>query len=246
VTPGLRDGGKGTGGGFRRARLSSALVVVQIALALVLLNSAGLLMRTFIKMQTASLGLDPERVLFVRVPNGTSLETGEAQQQFLAQALTRLRALPGVEAAASTHRVPAVRRLSGRLRRRRREPRSSSGGRRRADQRRLLSDADHAAAARPDPDGRRRRRAAPCRDRQRAARRAYLKGGDPIGRGCRWRCPGRRPTAPEVSRSSASSPTCKNQGITSPVEPEIFDAGVDGRRATARACWSRPRARRWR
>ena len=107
LTPGLRDGGKGTGGGFRRARWSSGLVVVQIALALVLLNSAGLLMRRFIKMQGTSLGLDPERVLFVRVPNGTSLETGEAQQQFLAQALTRIRALPGVEAASPP---PAFRR----------------------------------------------------------------------------------------------------------------------------------------
>ena len=57
-------------------------------------------------MQSTSLGLDPERVLFVRVPNGTSLETAEAQQQFLAQALTRIRALPGVEAASSTTGFP--------------------------------------------------------------------------------------------------------------------------------------------
>ena len=48
----LRDAGKGTGGGFRGGRLSSALVVAEIALSLVLLNSAGLLMRSFIKLQT--------------------------------------------------------------------------------------------------------------------------------------------------------------------------------------------------
>jgi putative ABC transport system permease protein len=106
LTPGLRDGGKGTGGGFRRARLSSALVVAQIALALVLLNSAGLLMRTFINMQGASLGFDPERVLFARVSNGPGLQTAEAQQAFLAQSLARIRALPGVEAASSTTGFP--------------------------------------------------------------------------------------------------------------------------------------------
>ena len=55
----LRDAGKGTGGGFRGGRLSSALVIAEIALSLVLLNSAGLLMRSFIKLQTQELGLDP-------------------------------------------------------------------------------------------------------------------------------------------------------------------------------------------
>jgi len=106
LTPALRDGGKGTGGGFRKARLSSALVVAQIALALVLLNAAGLLMRSFVKMQTVSLGIDADKVLYLRVPNGKILETVEAQQQFLSQVLTRLRALPGVEAATSTTGFP--------------------------------------------------------------------------------------------------------------------------------------------
>ena len=183
LTPGLRDGGKGTGGGFRRARLSSGLVVVQIALALVLLNSAGLLMRTFIKMQSTSLGLDPERVLFVRVPNGTSLETVEAQQQFLAQALTRIRALPGVEAASSTTGFPPFGGYPVDFDVVGAQPGPAAPGDGRADQRRLLHDADDAAAARPGLHGRRRRRPAPRRGRQRAAGRAAPEGrADPIGR----------------------------------------------------------------
>jgi len=101
----LRDAGKGTGGGFRRGRLSSGLVIAEIALSLVLLNSAGLLMRSFIKLQTAELGLDPENVLFVRIPNGT-IRTAEAQHQLIAQALTRIRTLPGVVAASTTSGMP--------------------------------------------------------------------------------------------------------------------------------------------
>jgi putative ABC transport system permease protein len=106
LTPGLRDAGKGTGGGFRRARLSHGLVVGEIALALVLLTSAGLLMRSFVKLQSADLGFDPETLLFVRVPNGDSLRTVEQQQAFLGAALTRIRALPGVAAATASIGVP--------------------------------------------------------------------------------------------------------------------------------------------
>jgi predicted permease len=104
VSP-LRDAGKGSGG-FRGGRLSSALVIAEIALSLVLLHSAGLLMRSVIKLQTASLGLDPEHVLFLRVPVGPGGSETAAQQQFLAQALTRLRALPGVVAASTTTGFP--------------------------------------------------------------------------------------------------------------------------------------------
>ncbi len=106
LTPALRDGGKGTGGGFRRARLSHALVIAEIALALVLLTSAGLLMRSFINLQAADLGLDPENVLFVRTSNGPSMRTVDAQQALLAQALPRIRALPGVVDATSAIGVP--------------------------------------------------------------------------------------------------------------------------------------------
>src|SRR5581483_872272 len=64
----LRSAGKGGGGGFRGGRLRSALVVVEIALSLVLLTSAGVLMRSFIKLQTTSLGFDPANLLVLRVP----------------------------------------------------------------------------------------------------------------------------------------------------------------------------------
>ena len=106
VTP-LRDSGRGTSGGFRRGRLSGALVVIEVALSLVLLTSAGLLMRTFIKLQTVELGLDPERLLFLRVPlGGERYKTAAAQQTFLREVLPRIRAIPGVMAATTTTGLP--------------------------------------------------------------------------------------------------------------------------------------------
>jgi putative ABC transport system permease protein len=224
LTPALRDGGKGTGGGFRRARLSSGLVVAQIALALVLLNSAGLLMRSFIKMQGTSLGLDPERVLFVRVPNGTTLETGDAQQQFLAQALTRIRALPGVEAAASTTGFPpfggypadfdVVGAAPGQQRRAMVE--QISEGYFTTLAMRLRGGRDLTA---DDVAG--RRRVAIVNERLVDR---YMKGGrSPIGERLSLALPGpegRQP--PEAFEIVGVVADVKNQGIREPVEPEVF------------------------
>ena len=103
----LKDSGKGTGGGFRRRRLSSALVVGEVAMSLVLLTCAGLLMRSFVKLQSTDLGFDPRNVLYVRVAMGVGpLKERETQQQFLTQALDRIRALPGVIAASTTTGFP--------------------------------------------------------------------------------------------------------------------------------------------
>ena len=223
LIPGLRDGGKGTGGGFRRARLSSGLVVAQIALALVLLNSAGLLMRTFLKMQGTTLGLDPERVLFVRVPNGTSLETAEAQQQFLAQALTRIRALPGVEAAASTTGFPPFGGYPANF-----DVVGAGQGQQRRAMVEQISDGYFRTLTMTLRRGRHvtiddvgaRRRVAVVNER---LVELYVKGGDPIGRGLSLALPGLDgPLAADVFEIVGVVADVKNQGITMPIEPEIF------------------------
>jgi putative ABC transport system permease protein len=64
----LNEGGRTIVGGFRDARLNGALVVTQVALSLLLLAGAGLLMRSFITLQTIDLGFDPDNVLFARLP----------------------------------------------------------------------------------------------------------------------------------------------------------------------------------
>ena len=101
-----QSGGRiGTGVGHRRLR--SALVVTEIALALVLLVGAGLLIQTFLQLRALDLGVNPENVLTVR----TSLPRSKYSElpkraAFYEQVLERVRAVPGVVAAGYTTAVP--------------------------------------------------------------------------------------------------------------------------------------------
>ena len=103
----LKDSSKGAGGGFRRGRLRNTLVVFEVALSLVLLSAAGLLMRSFIKLQQVDLGFNPENILVARLPfpRGQYKESAE-KQRFYRQLLQRLHALPGVVAATETTTLP--------------------------------------------------------------------------------------------------------------------------------------------
>ena len=112
----LRDSGKGNSGGFRRRRLTSALVVAEVALSLVLLTGAGLLMRSFVNLTTADLGLDPEHVLTARLPLPEGrYDTREAKQQFFDQLLARVKALPGVVNASASSSLPPYGGISGEI-----------------------------------------------------------------------------------------------------------------------------------
>jgi predicted permease len=103
----LKDSGKGVGSGFRGGRLRNALVVVEIALSLMLLVGAGLLMRTFVRLQHVDLGLNPDNILVARLPfpRGT-YKTAAEKQRFFQRLLPRLHALPGVVAATETSTLP--------------------------------------------------------------------------------------------------------------------------------------------
>src|SRR5205085_957859 len=103
----LRDSGKGVSGGFRRGRLRNVLVVLEVALSLVLLSGAGLLMRSFIRLQQADLGFNPENILVARLPfpRGQYKTTAD-KQRFYRQLLQRLDAIPGVAAATETTTLP--------------------------------------------------------------------------------------------------------------------------------------------
>ena len=103
----LKDSGKGTGGGARRHRLASALVVAEVALSLVLLAGSGLLIRSFANLQSVDLGLDPEGLLHARVPMPKGrYRTAADKQRFYREALGRIRALPGVVSAATGTGLP--------------------------------------------------------------------------------------------------------------------------------------------
>jgi len=104
----LRDSGKGTSGsGARGRRWNGSLVVLEVALSLVLLAGAGLLMRSFVKLQTVDLGMNPEGVLHARLPLPRGqYGTAEAKRQFFRQVLDRVEALPGVTRATVTSSLP--------------------------------------------------------------------------------------------------------------------------------------------
>jgi putative ABC transport system permease protein len=103
----LKDTGKGTGGSYRRRRLGSALVVAEVALSIVLLAGAGLLIRSFVKLQTVELGFDPKGVVNGRLalPPGQYL-TAASKGQLFRQVLERVKALPGVAAVTTTSVLP--------------------------------------------------------------------------------------------------------------------------------------------
>ncbi len=96
--------GRGT---VARGRLRGALVVAELALSLVLLIGAGLLIRTFVNLIGVEPGFDPHNVLTGQVAiAGDRYESAGEAAGFYRAALDRLRAIPGVESAAITNKLP--------------------------------------------------------------------------------------------------------------------------------------------
>jgi len=103
----LRSAGRGVGGGFRKARLRSALVVVEVALALTLLVGASLLMRSFLAISHVEMGIKPDHVLVARLPLPPDRYKNAAQMTFFYRSLVdRLKGLPGVIDATETSSLP--------------------------------------------------------------------------------------------------------------------------------------------
>ena len=105
VQEALKDGGRQLGGG-RSSRLRQTFVVAELALAVVLLVGAGLLIRSFATLQAVPPGFDSHDVLTLRV-SLPSRKYGNAQSlRFFADAIDRIRALRGVEAAGAISYLP--------------------------------------------------------------------------------------------------------------------------------------------
>ena len=103
----LKEGGRDTSATTRGARLRSALVVSEVALALMLLIGAGLLIKSFINLQRVNAGFNPTNVLRVdvtlprtRYPERNQLVT------FFKELLDRVGALPAVESAGAVSTLP--------------------------------------------------------------------------------------------------------------------------------------------
>lgn len=108
VNASLKDGAR-SGSGRSHARLRSALVVAEIAIALVLLCASGLLLRSYRNMSTVDLGFQPDHVItaaFALPPKG--YPTQSRVDAFISQVLLRLRQLPGVESVGLTSSLPTI------------------------------------------------------------------------------------------------------------------------------------------
>ncbi|MBV6433734.1 MAG: hypothetical protein IANPNBLG_03953 [Bryobacteraceae bacterium] len=103
----VRDSGKGMNGGFRHGRMRNALVVAEVAFSLVLLSTAGMLMRSFIALESTNLGFNPDNIVVARLPlpRGQYKEASE-KNRFFQRVVERLQSLPGVVAASETTSIP--------------------------------------------------------------------------------------------------------------------------------------------
>ncbi len=105
----IKEGGRTSSGGAAAHRLRHALVVVEIALALVLLVGAGLMMRSFMQIHRVVPGFDPHGVLTFRVGFPAAVTEDKAVlRRFFDDLLPKLSALPGVEAASATTGLPGI------------------------------------------------------------------------------------------------------------------------------------------
>lgn len=100
-------GGRGSSGGRRTQVLRSGLVVAEIALAVMLLSTAGLLVRSFEALQRETPGFTPNGVITVQLSlPAAKYDVPEKRIAFADAALGRIRALPGVRSAGLTNALP--------------------------------------------------------------------------------------------------------------------------------------------
>lgn len=106
----LKDSGPGAGLGRKHERIRSALVVAEVALACLLLVSAGLLLHSFLKVLDVDLGFQPDRAASIKVEYDDSAPTNEASQlkreAIFQQIIAQVSALPGVESAGISDYLP--------------------------------------------------------------------------------------------------------------------------------------------
>jgi predicted permease len=96
------------GGGRAGSRARAVLIVAEIALSVVLLLGAGLLMRTFLKINAIDAGYEPRGVLTMRLTLPRERYPGEAAGVFFDRLVERLGAVPGVRSVAAASQYPPM------------------------------------------------------------------------------------------------------------------------------------------
>jgi putative ABC transport system permease protein len=103
----LKDGSQNASSGLRKQRLRGALVVTEMALAVVMLTGAGLMLRSLWSLQHVDLGINPDRVLTMRLAlPASTYDTPDKVVGFYDQLVQGVRALPNVERAGLIRLIP--------------------------------------------------------------------------------------------------------------------------------------------
>jgi predicted permease len=105
----IKEGGRSGSSGSSHGRLRSALVVMEIAVALILLTASGLLLRSFNKMSSVDLGFRPDHVTtaIYSLPQ-KQYSTQVGIDGFSNRLLLQLRRIPGVQAVGITTTIPTT------------------------------------------------------------------------------------------------------------------------------------------
>ena len=159
----LKESGNRSGTGLRHNKTRALLVTTEMALAVVLLIGAALLIRSFIAIRQVNPGFDAHNVLTMRMSlTGPQFEKPADVAQVIHEGVRRIRALPGVEVAATTCCVPLEDRLRIAFQIAGRPDRAGSGGRDGMDAgfRGLLRNFPNSRSARPHIYGAGRQRPA--------------------------------------------------------------------------------------
>jgi putative ABC transport system permease protein len=105
----LKEGGRGNTGGRRAQWLSGTMVVVELALTIVLLAGAGLMVRSFLRLQGGDIGVPTEGLMTMRLSlPAAKYTTAESRMEFYDRLIPRLAGLPGAAAAGVTTTIPGL------------------------------------------------------------------------------------------------------------------------------------------
>ena len=109
----LHEGSRGAGAGVKQLRLRNALIVGELALSLVLLVSAGLLLRTLYALRHVPVGFNPQHLVVAQffsrggfTPTAADATSTDLLAVFYNPLLARVRQIPGVESAAFVTSAP--------------------------------------------------------------------------------------------------------------------------------------------
>jgi putative ABC transport system permease protein len=106
LRPALEDSSRGSVGSRTRHRMRAALVVTELALAVVLSVGAGLLLRSFATVMTLDPGFRADSLLTLQMSIPARLLTPDARRAYYAEWFERLDSIPGVTAVGGTTRIP--------------------------------------------------------------------------------------------------------------------------------------------